>query len=156
MNKTEKRKNSEVEQNLEKVEYLVEMFGRKGWICKLCNNFNYETRKKCNRCGIMKNPKKILDLKPKVGEQKICNEAKERNNKKGDWICINCRNLNYSFRTFCNRCKIPKIDPILKVSNALGSQKVNNPQKYPIFSFSPSMLFFNNIPNKQFENIAIK
>jgi hypothetical protein len=24
-------------------DYIVEMFGRKGWICELCNNFNYES-----------------------------------------------------------------------------------------------------------------
>ena len=124
------------------------MFGRKGWICKLCNNFNYETRNKCNRCGITKKPKKIVDLKTKT-EQKIFNDIKERNNKKGDWICINCRNLNYSFRTFCNRCKIPKIDPILNFSNVLGNKDVNNLKKYPIYSFSPGNFFFNNVQNNQ-------
>ena len=156
LNNSNKRKNSELyEQNLGKAEYLVEMFGRKGWICKLCNNFNYETRNKCNRCGIMKKPKKITDLKPKK-EQRVFNDVKERNNKKGDWICINCRNLNYSFRNFCNRCKIPKIDPILKVSNALDSKELGNLQKYQIYSFSPSMLFFNNIPLRQFEKIETK
>ena len=25
-------------------EYAVEMFGRKGWICEMCNNFNYESK----------------------------------------------------------------------------------------------------------------
>ena len=25
-------------------EYSVEMFGRKGWICEMCNNFNYESK----------------------------------------------------------------------------------------------------------------
>ncbi len=28
--------------------------------------------------------------------------------KKMDWICPLCHNLNYAFRTICNRCKIPK------------------------------------------------
>ena len=156
LNKAEKRKNLVLyEQNLGNVDYLVEMFGRKGWICKLCNNFNYETRNKCNRCGIMKKPKILLDLKSNK-EQRVLNDVKERNNKKGDWICINCRNLNYSFRTFCNRCKIPKIDPTLKVSNVLNSKEMNNLQKYQIYAFSPSMFFFNNVPNRKFENIAIK
>ena len=141
----EKRKNSE---NLEKVEYLVEMFGRKGWICKLCNNFNYETRSKCNRCGIIKKPKKIIDLKSKIEHKDInynnIHINKERNNKKGDWICINCRNLNYSFRTVCNRCKIPKINPFLNNANILNNKAVNNIQKYPFYSFSPPIIFFNN------------
>ena len=44
-------------------------------------------------------------------------EKKDRSNnkknnilkeKKKDWICPLCMNLNYSFRIICNRCKIPK------------------------------------------------
>ena len=27
------------------------------------------------------------------------------NHRCGDWICVNCNNLNYSFRKKCNRCK---------------------------------------------------
>ena len=26
----------------------------------------------------------------------------------GDWVCYRCNNLNFSFRTICNRCKIDK------------------------------------------------
>ena len=26
----------------------------------------------------------------------------------GDWICFNCHNLNFAFRTNCNRCHITK------------------------------------------------
>ena len=81
------------------------MFGRKGWICKLCNNFNYETRIKCNRCGIVKRPKNLVDLKSNISNKQF--NAKTYI-KKNDWICINCGNLNYSFRMFCNRCRIPK------------------------------------------------
>ena len=128
--------------NMEKAEYLVEMFGRKGWICKLCNNFNYETRSKCNRCGIMKKPKKIIDLKQNMQH----NDIKERNNKKGDWICINCKNLNYSFRTFCNRCKVPKINNYLNNINLFKNEEKNNFHKYANYSFSPSIVFFNNLP----------
>ena len=141
-NKTDKNKINE--KNIEEVEYLVEMFGRKGWICRLCNNFNYETRNKCNRCGIVKKPKKIIDLKQKV-EPKVNNEIKERNNKKGDWICLNCRNLNYSFRTICNRCKIPKINTFINGQNILKRKEINNIQKYPIYSFPPCFIIFNNI-----------
>lgn len=135
---------------LQKADYLVEMFGRKGWICKLCNNFNYETRGKCNRCGIIKKPKRIKDLKSKnenkdLNNNNIPNNYKERNNKKGDWICINCRNLNYSFRTVCNRCKIPKINPFFNNGNILKNKEMNNnnSQEYPFYSF-PSIIIFNN------------
>ena len=28
--------------------------------------------------------------------------------RKGDWLCTYCFNLNFSFRTYCNKCKVPK------------------------------------------------
>ena len=28
--------------------------------------------------------------------------------KKGDWICYNCKNLNFAFRDKCNKCKLNK------------------------------------------------
>ena len=27
------------------------------------------------------------------------------NKRQGDWVCVLCNNLNYSFRDTCNRCK---------------------------------------------------
>ena len=105
-------------------EYLLEMFGRKGWICKLCNNFNYETRFKCNRCGALKAPKKLVEIKQRNAEER---------DKEGDWICIYCKNLNYSFRSACNRCKIPKT-PIIYNGNLLVNQ-LN-------FSLIPAPCFF--------------
>ncbi|RWW16499.1 hypothetical protein BHE74_00029201 [Ensete ventricosum] len=29
--------------------------------------------------------------------------------KEGDWECSGCRNRNYAFRCFCNRCKQPRL-----------------------------------------------
>ena len=87
-------------------DYLLEMFGRKGWICRLCNNFNYETRIKCNRCGIFKNPKKLTEMRKR--KRNI-----ENNDNCGDWVCLHCKNINYSFRAICNRCKLPRIRPII-------------------------------------------
>ena len=110
----------------------MEMFGRRGWICKLCNNFNYETRVKCYRCGILKKPKKIIDIKKKTEEE---------HNKEGDWRCIHCKNLNYSFRTLCNRCKIPKIIPFLNNNNF---NQFANQVNLPIFQIPPSLFAFQN------------
>ena len=28
--------------------------------------------------------------------------------RKGDWICYKCKNLNFAFRNFCNKCKLSK------------------------------------------------
>ena len=76
--------------------YLTVMFGKRGWICNLCNNFNYEQRIKCNRCGVVKNPKIISNINQRNDKEL---------NKRENWICGYCSNLNYSFRTICNRCK---------------------------------------------------
>ena len=127
--KNEKKENTENIEQLETCEYMVEMFGRRGWICKLCNNFNYETRIKCNRCGILKKPKKIMDIRKK---------SEEEHNKEGDWRCMHCKNLNYSFRTLCNRCKIPKMIPFINNNNNFN-QFVNQ-VNLPIFQI-PSSLF---------------
>jgi hypothetical protein len=101
--------NSELSQNEAKKtkkkmidEYTIEMFGRRGWICELCNNFNYETRKKCNRCHINKKPKKINSY--------LLSEKNKNINHKNDWYCTNCGNFNYFFRVVCNRCQRKKND----------------------------------------------
>ena len=28
--------------------------------------------------------------------------------REGDWICYKCKNLNFAFRSMCNKCKLPK------------------------------------------------
>ena len=81
-------------------EYIIEMFGRLGWICELCNNFNYETRKKCNRCHTAKKPKKI--------DEYIMSKMNNSLKFKNYWICKYCRNYNFPFRLVCNRCQAKK------------------------------------------------
>ena len=94
-----------------------EIFRKKGWVCNYCNNFNYESRNKCNRCKQPKNPN--LKSKKKNGngigninktniyEKKGSKQFSER---EGDWICFNCKNVNFAFRIICNRCQLPKIE----------------------------------------------
>lgn len=36
-------------------------------------------------------------------KKQVNSDAAQR---KGDWVCLYCQNLNYSFRKKCNRCKI--------------------------------------------------
>ena len=58
------------------------------------------------------------------------NESYLRNKKQqqfierpGDWICYNCQNLNFTFRTNCNRCHMPKIENnklIYKLENMMN------------------------------------
>ena len=85
-----------VESIEEKSKYLVNMFGKNGWICSKCSNFNYESRKKCNRCGDDKNPRTLSEIKRKK-EESNKNEKKKKEHKK-DWVCSACGNLNYGFR----------------------------------------------------------
>lgn len=103
--KNAKKKKSKRKKKKERDEYTIEMFGRRGWICEQCNNFNYDSRRKCNRCGIQKQAKIInganLNLNVDI-DQTNCH--------KGDWCCQNCSNLNYAFRLVCNRCQMPKGD----------------------------------------------
>ena len=45
--------------------------------------------------------------KPKKGEH----EKKKKKpfvEREGDWICFQCKNLNFAFRTNCNRCHLTK------------------------------------------------
>ena len=94
--------NNKVKQRNKKIidEYNIEMFGRHGWICKLCNNFNYDTRKKCNRCHVIKKPKKIVEY--------LLEEKNKNLIYKNFWHCKYCGNYNYSFRIICNRCQAKK------------------------------------------------
>lgn len=157
---------------LDKDNYMVEMFGKRGWICILCNNFNYETRVKCNRCGARKKPKRFVENKcekemeikevkddiedKEYVEVKDIKGKKEKNNKKGDWICSNCKNLNYSFRTVCNRCRIPKV--YLFINNPITYQNKAVPDNKNCSSFciSPAFIVFNNMPNIIINNYGNK
>ena len=69
-------------------EYTIEMFGRRGWICDLCNNFNYDTRKKCNRCHMQKKPKRI--------EEYLLGDKNKNFGQKHFWHCKFCGNYMLS------------------------------------------------------------
>ena len=62
------------------------------------NNYNYIN-------PLMQN--KIFFFNPNQNQNNNVNIVRD---KKKDWICTFCQNLNYSFRTKCNRCKIKKED----------------------------------------------
>ena len=55
---------------------------------------------------ILRPPKNLYNNKIQKKKQK---PFMERN---GDWICKKCKNLNFSFRQECNRCKLPKKEVI--------------------------------------------
>lgn len=87
-----------------------------GWVCLMCQNYNFYGRVKCNRCGKIKTKedpigrpkyflKKILDENDPPAALK---EKKQLREQQGDWTCLSCNNINYSFRKQCNRCKANK------------------------------------------------
>ena len=83
-----------------------------GWVCSLCQNYNFYGRMKCNRCNKMKG-KEDFEGKPlhlQRFDEMSLSEASSPKKKKvlaeraGDWVCAYCKNLNFSFRKQCNRC----------------------------------------------------
>ena len=99
--KNKKKKKKKIED-----EYTVEMFGRRGWICEGCNNFNYESRKNCNRCKIPKKPLKKALIVDNKGNKILDNLMNA--NHKDDWNCYNCGNTNFAFRLNCNICQVKR------------------------------------------------
>jgi hypothetical protein len=39
----------------------------------------------------------------------------------GDWVCIKCKNLNFSFRVVCNRCQLPKAESDKMFESYMGN-----------------------------------
>jgi hypothetical protein len=81
-----------------------------GWYCPFCNNYNYIgkeyfnslVRVRCNRCSKqpqVNNVARQLDFGVK---------KKPFQERAGDWVCLKCKNLNFSFRVVCNRCQSAK------------------------------------------------
>ena len=88
--------------DLNKNNYLIAMFGKFGWICRLCNNFNFEQRNNCKRCKAIKAPKTRDEISKEKEKDKIL--KKRIKEKKVDWFCPYCSNINFGFRKNCNRC----------------------------------------------------
>ena len=73
-------------------------------------NKNYQNYNNQIKEDIKDKNKNKLDNRNKKGQ----NLKKDKNNKRyfevraGDWTCVKCNNLNFSFRNKCNRCGLPK------------------------------------------------
>jgi hypothetical protein len=83
--------------------------------------------------------------------------------REGDWVCINCKNLNFSFRLSCNRCQLPKPEPEKtnstcsnksKINNNLNSNKLmdkkNSKTKHPSLGFGKNK--YENFNTKKFKD----
>ena len=68
-------------------------------------------------------------LKGNNKEDEIKDNIKNRRpfiERPGDWICYNCQNLNFQFRTNCNRCHIPKIENQKLIQNLEMNRNMMN------------------------------
>lgn len=72
------------------------------------------------------NENELLNLSMNSLDKQIKKPFVER---EGDWVCIKCKNLNFSFRLICNRCQMPKIE-----SDKMFNQYMNNLINYVKFN----------------------
>ena len=113
-------------------------------------------RMKCNRCGENKSPKRNVKGKVKnssdnksVDSSDDINSSSEKKRKKefaeriGDWVCIKCKNLNFSFRLVCNRCQLPKTDSEKLLENYMS----NLSNYFKLNEMMQQQMFINNNPN---------
>lgn len=49
----------------------------------------------------------------------------------GDWVCLNCNNLNFSFRDICNRCDLHRIDVGKTIMSAQELESLQLQQQPP-------------------------
>ena len=68
----------------------------------------------------------------------------------GDWICKNCKNLNFAFRNECNRCKMPKKDCIEIIKKKEQNPIDNNN------TFKKKIYKYKKHSTKQINDIELK
>lgn len=67
----------------------------------------------------------------------------------GDWICNNCKNLNFAFRNKCNRCKISKTDCTEIIKNKEENPIENRSNNFNKNSFNEKKSFTNRNNNNK-------
>jgi hypothetical protein len=84
------------------------------------NKLNFENMAKNEENLLSKS--KIKQI-PKSDSKKIKKPFIER---EGDWVCFQCKNLNFSFRVSCNRCQISKEEnETLKLKQNVNDNKLS-------------------------------
>jgi hypothetical protein len=112
-------------------------------------------------------PKDLKDVKdsPSPDISTKANSIDSKKKKKpfiervGDWVCIKCKNLNFSFRVVCNRCQLSKeesenlFDQYMK--NLMNYVKLNEILQNQIFNNSNfnNLLEFNGLNNQLMSNL---
>ena len=84
---------------------------KEDWVCASCENVNFSWRTECNSCGKAKEGN-VKAYKSSFKENSRSNNRRERprqeNHGRNDWECPACNNINFSFRTECNKCGKPR------------------------------------------------
>lgn len=99
-------------ENKNKSNFVVSL-GNKGY------NF-FPRNYKNNKETFMNKENEIKSREELFNKKKINNFLNKKKNiyvkeRKGDWICQNCFNLNFSFRTICNKCKGKKEECLKRI-----------------------------------------
>ena len=72
--------------------------------------------------------------------------------REGDWVCHNCKNLNFAFRVECNRCHLPKPSEDKKDKNNNNNKENKDTQEQKGYKKSYKYKKGYNHKNKGNEN----
>jgi len=126
-------------------------------------------RVKCNRCARKKSENDLeltkkeetkkkktqTTTKQKAGKSPV-DDTKDKSERAGDWVCVKCKNNNFSFRVVCNRCQLSKIESDklfqLHMNNLLQIGKVNESlqnqlQNQMMYEQNLQQMYYNNANN---------
>ena len=107
-----------------------------------------------NNISVNKMNKKSKKNEAKNNQNKI-NKFDKKNNKDGkikrnfevrlgDWNCAKCNNLNFSFRSKCNRCGLPKEISIQQFSEMFNGTNIQNINYEMMDYINPNLIYINN------------
>ena len=93
------------------------------------NQMQFNQLQKINQVKHLQPKKQYQSNKENINNTNIVNNAKKTkkhfSERAGDWVCVKCKNLNFSFRSICNRCQITKAE-----NDKLYEQYMNNLLNY--------------------------
>jgi hypothetical protein len=71
----------------------------------ISSNINYDINSNNDIKNIIKEQKEKEECEKDINDNQ---PKKNFSIRPGDWYCGYCNNLNFSFRNFCNRCRLSK------------------------------------------------
>jgi len=164
-------------------DYWTVLNGKSGWVCFNCANFNYESRRKCNRCDKYRSPS-IIGIKNYEFENLMRNmfikKQQEEYNKRikietlkndqerdlnkyknsisqreGEWTCFKCSNENNSYNRSCFKCSSIK-DGCSSSFHEVRSQESNTNYKLAKVNSNGSNQCFSSNKSKKVSGFSLK